>query len=741
MTAISRKAKENIYKKLKNVNNYDGIKAVLCFFAGICGGRSIWCDIPAAGLVPVMARCTDDMLYRYCIIAGGLLSCGLKAVADTVYIPYFLSYIFFAVVANVTSKEKYPLASSLAVMAAAKIFLTYFSYPFTYKLLAIAEAAILYFVAQVAKNGAEGLADSADMSSFTDALSAVVALSVAVISLSGLDSHALYPGRSAALALGWFYISGSRPATAFVSFLSLSVALLDKQGFIYLYIAFARLWLLGGFCAEKLSLSIYPAALLTAFGINVAVISNVNSFVITGSTITALIIYTALPHIMGMKMPRPVDTFADGRDWRLLMSSMKKLENSLNFLAGCVIDISRLNEKNLRVENVEDLVAEDVCRKCEKNTFCWQEKYSYTQQRLADYGRRMYWAGENRFPRGFMAQCSHIDRLAVSFEENSRLLLSKKYILQSQKNNQKLLQNAFLSISAAVGDLIYQNRHSQLINTTVTMSTDRFLKEQGINPTYCLCSQNPDQTSFAVLQPVEEKQLYRIQNFLESAYGTKFSPPAVEQQGTELLYIFSARPLYSYEMAVKTSRLKNVNGDNYDSFVHGGKLYILLSDGMGTGSLAAAESRTVIEMARSLITTGVSMKNVVNIINLSLNLKGSGENSASLDIMETDLFTGNTTIVKAGAGVSLVIDKKGVTRHYADSLPLGILKDIKPVECSFTLLAGDTAVVMSDGAGVVSNDIKNMYSNSPQEIAGHIIDANHMKDDKTVIAIRLKIAI
>ncbi len=741
MTAISKKAKENIYKKFGLIKDSDGIKAVLRFFAGFCGGRSIWCDIPVAGLVPVMARCTQDMLYRYSLIAGGLLSCGFMAVSDTAWLPYFLSYIFFAVTGNITTKENYPLISSLVVMTVAKAVLTYFSLPLWYKLLAPAEAVILYFTAQVAKNGAESLNSGGDMSSFTDALSALIAVFVAVLAFSGLDSHALYPGRAAALALGWFYTANSRPVAALVSFLALSLSILDKQGFIYLYMAFAVLWLTGCFCAEKLSLFIYPVAVLAAFGLNVLFISDVNSFVITGSAIAALIIYTALPHILGLKFIRPMDVFADGRDWRLLMLSMKKLENSLNFLAGCAIDISRLNEKNLRVENIEDMVAEDVCRKCEKNSYCWQEKYTFTQQRLADYGRKMYWSGEKRFPRGFMAQCSHIDRLYSSFEENSRLLLSKKYILQSQKNNQKLLQNAFLSISAAVGDMIYQNRHSQLINTTVTMAADRFLKDRGISPTYCLCSQNPDQASFAVLQPIDDKQLYRIQLFLEDAYGTKFQSPSVEQQGVELLYIFSARPVFSYDMAVETSRLKNVNGDNYDSFVRHGRLYVLLSDGMGTGSLAAAESQTVIAMARSLITTGVSMKNTVNIINLSLNLKGSGESSASLDIMETDLFTGKTTVTKAGAGVSLVLDKQGITRHYADSLPLGILKDIKSVECSFTLAAGDTAVIMSDGAGVVSNDIKNMYSHSCSRIAKFIMDENNMQDDKTVIAVRLKIAI
>ena len=123
-----------------------------------------------------------------------------------------------------------------------------------------------------------------------------------------------------------------------------------------------------------------------------------------------------------------------------------------------------------------------------------------------------------------------------------------------------------------------------------------------------------------------------------------------------------------------------------------------------------------------------------------MNLKGSGEAGASIDILETDLFTGKSTITKAGAGVSMVINQKGVTRYYQDSLPLGILKEVKPVECSFTLKAGDTVLLMSDGAGVVSGKIREMHSLECRQIARFVIEENSTADDKTAIALRLKIA-
>ena len=726
---------------MKSISRPDILPVLLCLAAGLVGGRGYWCDMPMAAATVVLAYCFDDILCRYSMIAGWVISCGVLSFGDRGYISYFLAGIIFIVVDNMTSKRKYSLLAAAVVIAVGKLFLSYYNLSLAYKLLAPVEAAVIYAASLTAHSGVAVMTTGADNRSFTDMACGLVVMLTLTLTLTGADSHFLYMGLAVSLGVGWFYISNGFLMAGAISFLSGLIICFDKSGFTYLFISLAAVWLIGGFFCEKMSLAVYPAVIISTAVANILFISSFNSFALTGSAIAALVVYSVMPHLTIVNLRPSSNTFTRGRDWRLLMLSLKKLENSLSFLAGSVIDISRLNDKNSTQQSLEDLVAEDVCCKCEKSSYCWQEKYSFTQQQFSEYSRKMHWAGENRFSTGFCAQCINVGGLINSFEENSRLLLSRKYIAQSQKTNQKLLQNAFLSISGAVGDLIYQNQRSHLINTTITMEIHRFLDELTIDHSYCLCSQNPDQASFAVLKPVDDKTLYKIHSKLEYLYGVRFSQPQVEQQGTELIYIFYSRPVYSYDLAVETSRYKRVNGDNRDVFTWNGSVYAVLSDGMGTGRLAAAESRTVIAMAKSLITTGVSMKNVIDIINLALNLKGSGENSASVDILQINLSDGTSTITKAGAGVSMVLNRQGLTRYYQDSLPLGILKDVRPVECNFRLSAGDTVILMSDGAGVVSNTIKDMYSDSCERIAGAIIDENKTQDDKTVIALRLKINI
>ena len=741
MTAISKKVRSSLNKNKYRFSMQNILVSSVFAVLGISAGAGRWMDLPMAATAFILSHCLEDRLYRYMLMLGTMLSTGFISFENRAYLAYFLGAIIFVAVDNLFEKNKLSLLSSCVVLGLTKIFIAYSGMSFDYKILAVIEPAIIWLTASTAQAGLPLFVQTGYDNSFTEMLCCFTAATAVSFALCGLDSHFLYMGLAFALGAGWFYISNGCLGVATVCFMAGLLSSFDKTGFTYLFISLLAVIIVGGFFSEKMSVAVYPAVFFSALVANIVLISELNSFALLGSAIAGLMVYTVMAYVPLLKIKPAQNTFIGGRDWRLLMLSLKKLENSLSFLAGSVIDISRLQGKNTTQQSLEDMVAEDVCRRCDKNTYCWQEKYSFTQQQFSQYGEKMHWAGENRFSPGFCAQCINVTDVINSFEENSRLLLSRKYIAQSQKNNQKLLQNAFLAVSGAVGDLIYQNQRSQLINATITMEMHRFLGEMSVGHSYCLCSQNPDKASFSVLDPVDEKTLYRIQNKLENLYGVKFSAPYIEKQGTELIYIFESCTVYSYELAVETSRYKKVNGDNWEVFTCNGSLFAVLSDGMGTGRQAAAESRTVVAMAKSLITSGVSMKNVIDIINLALNLKGSGENSATVDILQLSLRDGSGSITKAGAGVSIVLSHQGITRHYQDSLPLGILKDIKPVVCNLQMTAGDTVILMSDGAGVISGNIKNMHTADCHTIANAVMEENKAQDDKTVIVLKLKINI
>jgi len=737
MTAVSEKSKK-IPKIHKNfIKSTDPTKLIISLFLAVSRSNAQWADIPLTFMALVVIASCKDMLYKAVMSAGAVASLAVLSVGNVYYLPYMLGCILYITCFNYTG-EKLRLAGGTGIFAAAKAVLFCISRPFRYTIYMLLECGAIYRLKGIIRSAGD-LPRMTDSFSLDDVITLLISALTMTVVLSAFDSLWLYTGAACALTVSWLYCRQNKFFYSITGLLCTFFSLLDKNNFALLLVCATGVWLAGAIYSEKTSPLIYPAVIITAMGLNIAFLPQLGGFAVTGTALGALTVYTVMPKLMQMPKTEKPEFFSREKDYRQLMLGVKKLENSLNYLGNCAIDISSLNEKNLTGQSLEDMVAEDVCRKCEMSSHCWQEKYSYTAQQFAKYAKSMQWANEKGFDMGFYSQCIQIEKLKKSFEENSRLMISRKYTMQSQKNNQKLLQSAFMSIAAAIGDLAHYNRSSRLVNSSITMQTDKLLESLSIPHSYCLCSQNPDKATFATTDSLPESRMYKIKFKLEQLYGEKFTDGEVEIQGNELLYTFYAKPFFTCEHRVKASAFRQVNGDAYEIMTIGNMLYVLLSDGMGTGASAAAESRTVLEMTKSLLNAQTGILNTVNIVNLAMNLRGGSESGASLDILAVDLYTGKATLTKAGAGVTAVLSGENLTRYYKDSLPLGVVKDTKTAVDEFTLKAGDTVVMMSDGVGNISSNIRNMYDTGCEEIARYVLNENKTMDDKTAIVLRLKI--
>ncbi len=690
--------------------------------------------LPCLALI-VMSRRTD--LLEKAVMGGVTVAVFLiMSLADSRFVPYLIAVVMYIAGYTVFKGEKYPLYLSCGFLLFTKIFLTAGNLPGIYTVYACIETAAVVLLAEMVRNSRDIYKNPKSSLPISDFITLLIGGLVYTIALGGTDSGFLYTGCCVALSVSVFWFAKEDYIYGFTALFCRMAALVDKQGFTYLFMSVGAVWTVSGRLAHSGSILFYPVAVISAFVLNLCFLPRLNGFALTGTVIAALIIYIFLPNIISVDKSKKPRIFTREKDWRVLNDSMKKLENSLNYLGSCAIDISRLNEKNLVTPPLQDMVVEDVCRKCSNNTHCWQEKYTFTAGQFAKYAKNMNMADKRGFDMSFYSRCNNIDRVKASFDENSRLLLSRKYILQSQKNNSRLLQSAFMHIAATVGDMLRQNRTGCMVNRSFTSAVDNFLWELEIPHSYCLCSRNPDKCCFTALNPVEEKFLYKIQTKLENLYNEKFDSPIYKEENGEHSYSFIALPLLDYDVAVEDRAFKDVNGDGNTVFTSDGRLYAMLSDGMGTGSRAAAESRTAMAMAKSLLSCGVTVHSMMNIVNLALNLRGSGEAGATLDVLTVDLYTGRAMLIKAGAGGSVVFNSKNFDRYEGESLPMGILKDVKYTTNEFKLTEGDTVVMATDGVGGISANVRNYFDKPCRQTAKFVIEQNKSLDDKTVLAIR-----
>ncbi len=143
---------------------------------------------------------------------------------------------------------------------------------------------------------------------------------------------------------------------------------------------------------------------------------------------------------------------------------------------------------------------------------------------------------------------------------------------------------------------------------------------------------------------------------------------------------------------------EEISGDNY-SLKHGlpGQAILSLSDGMGSGRLANADSEKVIEMTEQLLEAGFSPRAALKMVNTVLLLTGRYERPATLDLCLVDLYTGIVDAMKLGAVASFVITGQSVDTLEADHVPAGVLSPVEPLMLSKKLWDGDRIVLVSDG--------------------------------------------
>lgn len=129
-----------------------------------------------------------------------------------------------------------------------------------------------------------------------------------------------------------------------------------------------------------------------------------------------------------------------------------------------------------------------------------------------------------------------------------------------------------------------------------------------------------------------------------------------------------------------------------------GSLAFILSDGMGKGMKAAAESEAVVRKLRRLLKSGVPAAKAIKDVNVKL-LAGCGgeETFATVDLALLDMESGTVRFYKMGAATSFVVRGGRVRRVAQPALPVGILPRLHMSRTVAMLRSGDMLVMVTDG--------------------------------------------
>lgn len=238
-----------------------------------------------------------------------------------------------------------------------------------------------------------------------------------------------------------------------------------------------------------------------------------------------------------------------------------------------------------------------------------------------------------------------------------------------------------------------------------------------------------------------------LDQHLQPVCGSPFFLP---QEFTTVYFEEEAKltVLSGYAKAVKET--EKVSGDNFSFFeTKNGYYMAILSDGMGSGEKACADSEVVVDMAEKLMDAGFSIEMTVQMINDALLAGAENLNMSTLDLCGVDLYAETATFAKIGSACTYIKSDNKVEKLESSSLPLGVFhkQDIELIQRK--IHDGDYIIMLSDGVmDCISQEkgeafmkelIGDLQFERPNEIAGCImkyvlnLSKGRIRDDMTVL--------
>lgn len=195
------------------------------------------------------------------------------------------------------------------------------------------------------------------------------------------------------------------------------------------------------------------------------------------------------------------------------------------------------------------------------------------------------------------------------------------------------------------------------------------------------------------------------------------------------------------QVSARSRGKHRADGDRAAAFAApGGKYYVLLCDGMGTGSEAARQSRETVELISRMLRAGLSPGAALGSVNTQLALTGRG-GAVTVDLAELNPGSGKVWLYKWGAQPSWLLRRHRGAPVGASGPPpgLGVTRGRESV-CHVTLLPTDSLVLISDGIQPNPGQWSAFASDTPPAALAELILQSATPDDATAIVIRMPTA-
>lgn len=406
------------------------------------------------------------------------------------------------------------------------------------------------------------------------------------------------------------------------------------------------------------------------------------------------------------------------------------------------------------VAAVFDRAADIVCRGCAKTARCWHLEYQTTVDAMNNASRAMLERGsllDADLPEYFRNTCTSLPDFTAAVNSELKALMYRRQYKKRLRENQAAAFNQYADISTILAGISEELGTGMSFEPDLESRLRKYLRSQSIQAETAVFRDRSGRLHAEIFGG-SLNTLKKDRDYLEklSAVFRVRLCTVDDAGGADRICLLEAEPLAaSVGIACRKKNEQEPSGDRGAYFkTDEGLLYVLLSDGMGTGDQAARYSSDAVRILERFLRSGVAPETAVRILNDLMFLKNETDTSCvTVDLVCLDLFSGTTRMFKYGAAPSYLRSGSTVRRMKGRSMAagLGIPPHDAPDQLKMDLKAGSLAVIVSDGVTGGRDDewlcqmIASFDGDDPRELAGAIVDKASgllgREDDMTVIAI------
>lgn len=427
---------------------------------------------------------------------------------------------------------------------------------------------------------------------------------------------------------------------------------------------------------------------------------------------------------------------------------------------------SRPNEEE-QVSHFMNQVAEKTCQTCWKSKQCWEKEFYPTYSYMTDMMTAIELDRDTKkpLPSTWKQKCVKVDQVYSVMKQQYDLFHNNLQWKRQIAESRHLVAEQLSGVSRVMEDLVKEiQREGQELDVQEEQIREA-LEGLGLSifdvEIISLDEGNVQieithQSSFG-LDECRKIVAPLLSEILGENISVKSDPGYSLVEGAYTVLLGSSKE-FDIETGVSGAAKGGsvLSGDSFTTLDLGnGKFAVAISDGMGNGARAQAESSTALQILQQLLQSGMDESLVIKSVNSILLLRSSDEIFATIDLALIDLYDAQTKFLKIGSTPSFI--KRGDKVHSisANNLPIGILQDIEVEIVTETLQSGDLLVMVTDGIydapGHTANKelwlkrlIQEVETRDPQEFADCLLEKviryqhGEIVDDMTVVVARIE---